>query len=58
MAIKMILALAAAFAASAGFGKWYVPWLKKRGVKQPLKDAVAGIYAGKEKTGSRDDGGA
>jgi len=27
MAIKMILALAAAFAASAGFGKWYVPWL-------------------------------
>lgn len=27
MAIKMILAFAAAFAASAGFGKWYVPWL-------------------------------
>ena len=45
MVIKILLALLFAFAFSAGFGKWYVPWLKKCGAKQPLKDEVAAIYA-------------
>ena len=56
MEIKMILALVLAFAASAGFGKWYVPWLERRGAKQPLKDEVATIYAEKEKTAAQDTG--
>ena len=56
MVIKMILAFVLAFAASVGFGKWYVPWLKKHGAKQPLKDEVASIYADREKTAARSAG--
>ena len=44
MAIKMILAFLLAFGISAGFGKFFVPWLKKHSFSQPLKDEVAQIY--------------
>ncbi|MBO5497085.1 MAG: hypothetical protein J5967_06730 [Oscillospiraceae bacterium] len=55
MVLRMLLALLAAFAVSAGFGKVYVPWLKKKKAAQPLKDEVARIYA--EKTAESDEKG-
>ena len=48
MMMKLLLAILVAFVISVAIGKWYVPWLKKHGAKQPIKDEVAAIYAEKE----------
>lgn len=48
MVIKIFLAFLLAFVVCVAFGKWYIPWLKKHGAKQPIKDEVATIYAEKE----------
>ena len=44
MLIRMLASLLLAGLASAAFGKYYVPWLKKKNLAQPLKDEVARIY--------------
>lgn len=53
MGIKMLGAFMAAFLFSSVFGKYYIPWLKKRGATQPLKDEVAQIY--KENSNDRNE---
>ncbi len=40
MIICMLGSLIIAFLVSCVFGKRYIPWLKKRGYVQPLKDEV------------------
>ena len=40
MVIWMLSALIIAFSVSYISGKLYIPWLKKRGFVQPLKDEV------------------
>ena len=40
MVIWMLSALIIAFLVSCVSGKLYIPWLKKRGFVQPLKDEV------------------
>ena len=40
MIIWMLSALVIAFLVSYVSGKQYIPWLKKRGFVQPLKDEV------------------
>ena len=47
MILRTLGAFFLALLVSAGFGKIYVPWLKKKNATQPLKDEVAKIYAGK-----------
>ena len=44
MVITMIISAFAAFLIAAAFGRFYIPWLKKRGASQPLKEEVARIY--------------
>ena len=44
MVIRMLIAALASFLIAAAFGRVYVPWLKKRGASQPLKEEVARIY--------------
>ena len=44
MVIRMLIAALASFLIAAAFGRFYVPWLKKRGASQPLKEEVARIY--------------
>ena len=44
MTVRLILAFVIAFATAAVVGKFYVPWLRKRGASQPLKEEVARIY--------------
>ena len=44
MVISMLIAALAAFLIAAAFGRLYVPWLRKRGASQPLKEEVARIY--------------
>ena len=44
MLIKTIIAAMASFLIAAAFGRFYYPWLKKRGASQPLKEEVARIY--------------
>ena len=53
MGIKMLGAFVVAFLFSSVFGKYYIPWLKKRGATQPLKDEVAQIY--KENSNDRNE---
>ena len=48
MVMKMLFALLLAFVVCVSLGKWYIPWLKKHGAKQPIKDEVAAIYAERE----------
>lgn len=43
MIIWMLSALGLAFVVSIVFGKQYIPWLKKHGFVQPLKDEVEQI---------------
>ena len=43
MVIWMLSALIIAFLVSYVSGKLYIPWLKKRGFVQPLKDEVSQI---------------
>ena len=43
MIIWMLSALIMAFVVSFVFGKQYIPWLKKHGCIQPLKDEVKQI---------------
>ena len=45
MVIRMLIAALASFLTAAAFGRFYVPWLGKRGASQPLKEQVAEIYA-------------
>ena len=40
MKIIILGALAAAFFVSMVFGKRYIPWLEKHGIRQPAKDEV------------------
>ena len=40
----MIISALLAFLVAVAFGKYYIPWLKRRGATQPLKDEVAQIY--------------
>ena len=44
MIIQMIAAFLLVFVVSAGFGKLYIPWLRKHSFNQPLKDEVAKLY--------------
>ena len=48
MAVKMMIAFLLSFLISIGFGRIFVPWLKKHSFSQPLKDEVAQIYTEKE----------
>ena len=43
MIIWMLSACIVAFLVSFVFGKQYIPWLKKHGCVQPLKDEVKNI---------------
>ena len=48
MALSIILSFLAAFAVTFLSGKFLVPWLKKHGFIQPLKEEVVQkIYRGK-----------
>lgn len=47
MAIKMMIAFVLSFLFSIAFGKYFIPWLKKKNFSQPLKDEVAQIYSEK-----------
>ncbi len=44
MVVEMIIAFVLAFLITIGFGKFYVPWLKRHKYSQPLKDEVSQIY--------------
>ena len=52
--IRILASLLLAGAVSAVFGKYAVPWLKKKNFEQPLKDEVAEMY--KENCGVENDG--
>ena len=41
---KIVVSALLAFLVAVVFGKNYIPWLKRRGATQPLKDEVAQIY--------------
>ena len=45
MALRIVCALLLAFLVVVVFGKYYIPWLKKKKASQPLKEEVARIYA-------------
>ena len=56
MLIQILIALLAAFLVSVGFGKWLVPWLKKKEFEQPLKDEVLNkVYTDGEGEASDED---
>ena len=42
--VKILLSFLGAFLISTCFGRWFIPWLKKRGASQPLNEEVAKIY--------------
>lgn len=44
MDLRILISFFAAFLASSIFGKYYIPWLKKKNANQPLKEEVAKIY--------------
>lgn len=44
MIVKILAAFFLTFLFSTVFGKYYIPWLEKRNVRQPLKDEVAKLY--------------
>lgn len=55
MAINMLFAFALDFLVSAIFGRFYIPWLKKKNLEQPLKDEVAQIYENRTDSESEED---
>jgi len=52
MAVILICALLVAFVICIQFGKRFIPWLREKGIIQPIKDEVASIY------NARDSGSA
>ena len=44
MVVYMFASFLMAFLFSSLFGKRYVSWLEKNGIRQPIKDEVAKIY--------------
>ena len=55
MILRTLGAFFLALLVSAGFGKIYVPWLKKKNATQPLKEEVAKIYAEKTDGSEEED---
>lgn len=56
MAIQMLSAFLLAFLFVVVFGKWFVPWLEKKGLRQTVKDEVdARIYSKKDGSSSADN---
>ena len=55
MLARILLACALAFLVSAIFGKFYIPWLKKKKLEQPLKDEVAQMYEDQTDSESEED---
>ena len=55
MITKMLIAFVLSFFISIGFGKYFVPWLKKKDFSQPLKDEVAQMYLEKENDTNQED---
>ena len=45
MILKYLGAFLLGLLVSAGFGGFYIPWLKKKKATQPLKKEVAQIYS-------------
>ncbi len=48
MVLQIMSAFLAALLVGVVFGKRYVPWLKKKGFIQPIKDKVEEIYSADE----------
>ena len=57
MIIKMASAFLLAFLFSIFSGKYFIPWVKEKGFKQPLKEEVAKkIYSDSEKNKDNSKG--
>lgn len=55
MAVKMMIAFVLSFLISIGFGRIFVPWLKKHSFSQPLKSEVARIYTEKDNDTNKEN---
>ena len=53
MMVILICALLVAFIICVKFGKRFIPWLRKKGIIQPIKDEVASIHDARE-SGSQE----
>lgn len=48
MAVKIMIAFMLSFLISIGFGRFFVPWLKRHSFSQPLKEEIAQMYERKD----------
>lgn len=55
MAIHILLAGLIAFLIVGFWGKRFVPWLEKHGIKQPIKEELTRIYSNKNDDSSLEE---